>query len=100
MDRSPALVGVGSEVRRDDELPGFDHLGLMLAAAQQAYADCGIDPARTDAVLVPRGLWSDRDPGRVLADRLGAPDARTTLAELGVAQISIIRRACQLIAEG
>lgn len=100
MERSPVLAGVGAEVRRGDELPGLDHLGLMEVAARQALDDAGIDPRRVGAVLVPRGLWRDRDPGRVIADRLGAHDARTTMAELGVPQLSIVRRACQLVADG
>lgn len=72
----------------------------MVAAARDAFADCGTDSRRTDAILVPRGMWGDRDPGRVVAERLGASRARTTLAEIGVSQLSIVRRACQLIVEG
>ena len=100
MDVTPVLVGVGAEVRRDDELPGLDHLGLMTAAAEHALADAEVKAAAVDVVLVPHGLWATRDPGAVVADRLGAGDARTVLAEVGVSQLSIIRRACQLIADG
>jgi acetyl-CoA C-acetyltransferase len=98
--RSPVLVGVGAEVRGDDELPGLDHVGLMLAAAEQAFADAGIDSSLTGAVLVPRGSWGAGDPERMVAQRLGAPDARTTMAELGIPQLSIMRRACELIVDG
>ena len=100
MTRTPVLVGVGAEVRRDDELPGLDHLGLMTAAAEQALADAGVAAERIDVVLVPHGLWPTRDPGRVIAERLGARGAHTILAEVGVSQLSIVRRACQLIADG
>jgi acetyl-CoA C-acetyltransferase len=100
--RTPVLVGVGAEVRRDDDLPGLDAMGLMVAAAEQAFADTGVDglASRTGAVLTPRGSWGAGDPGRYVAERLGAAGARTTMAELGVLQLSIIRRACQLIADG
>src|SRR3954447_14288275 len=84
MDRTPVLVGIGAEVRRDDELAGLDHLGMMTVAAEQALADAGIDGSRVGAVIVPRGLWQTRDPGRVVAQRLGAPDAHTVLADLGI----------------
>jgi acetyl-CoA C-acetyltransferase len=98
--RSPVLVGVGAEVRRDDHLPGLDHIGLMVAAAEQAFADAGVDSSLTGAVLVPRGSWGAGDPERTVAQRLGAPGARTTMAELGIPQLSIMRRACELIADG
>lgn len=98
--RTPVLVGVGAEVRRDDELPGLDHVGLMVAAAERALADAGVDGALTGAVLVPRGSWGPGDPERVVAQRIGAPDARTTMAELGIPQLSIMRRACELVADG
>jgi acetyl-CoA C-acetyltransferase len=98
--RSPVLVGVAAEVRRDDELPGLDPVGLMVAAAERAFADAGVPSDLTGAVLVPRGSWGAGDPERVVAQRLGAPDARTTMAELGIPQLSIMRRACELIADG
>lgn len=98
--RSPVLVGVGAEVRRDDDLPGLDHVGLMVAAAETAFADAGVPSDLTGAVLVPRGSWGAGDPERVVAQRLGAPDAHTVMAELGIPQLSIMRRACELIADG
>ncbi|MCU1376391.1 MAG: acetyl-CoA acetyltransferase [Actinomycetia bacterium] len=72
----------------------------MVVAAEQAFADAGIDSRLTGAVLVPRGSWGAGDPERIVAQRLGAPEARTTMAELGIPQLSIMRRACELIAEG
>lgn len=97
---TPVLVGVGAETRRDDDLPGLDHVGLMVAAAEQAFADCGVDGSLTEAILVPRGSWGPGNPARTVAERLGAPGARTTIAELGILQLGIMRRACQMIAEG
>lgn len=91
---------MGAITRRDDELPGDDHVGLMVAAATQALEDAGIKGEAVGAVLVPRGSWGLGDPERVVAERLGAAGARTVMAELGIPQLSIMRRACELLADG
>jgi acetyl-CoA C-acetyltransferase len=98
--RRPVLAGVAAEVRRDDELPGLDPVGLMVAAATKALDDAGIDASLVGAVLVPRGSWGQGDPERVVAAKLGAPGAHTVMAELGIPQLSIMRRACELVADG
>lgn len=97
---TPVLVGVANVTRHDEELPGPTHVDLMEAAATAAFADAGADPSRTAAVIVPSGSWGGGNPGRIVADRLGAPDARSIVAELGILQLSSMRRACQLIADG
>lgn len=98
--RTPVLVGVGAETRHDDAVTGLDHVGLMLVAARQAFADAGVDGARAQAVLAPRGSWGAGNPAGVVAAELGATGARTVMADLGILQLSIMRRACQLIADG
>src|SRR5688500_3489488 len=72
----------------------------MLTAAEAAFDDAGVESKTTGAVLVPRGSWGAGDPERVVAERLGAAEARTVMAEVGIAQLSIMARACQLIAGG
>lgn len=91
---------MGAVTRRDDDLPGTDHIGLMVAAATQALDDAGIEGEAVGAILVPRGSWGQGDPERVVAERLGAAGARTVMAELGIPQLSIMRRACELVADG
>ena len=98
--RTPVLVGVGADVRRDNDLPGPSYLDLMLTAAERAYDDAGVESKTTGAVLVPRGSWSNGDPEHVVAERIGAPEAHTVMAEFGIPQLSIMRRACQLIVDG
>ncbi len=105
--RTPVLVGAGQVTQRIDELggpaAGVDALELMVEAAHRAVADAGASAALlADAthVAVPQGMWSYPDPGRLLAARLGAADARTTLAELGVLQQDVLTDACARIAAG
>lgn len=74
----------------------------MEAAARSAFDDTGVDgiAGRTAAILVPQGSWSVGNPAATLADRFGVPGARTTIANLGILQLSIMRRACELITSG
>jgi acetyl-CoA C-acetyltransferase len=94
------LVGVGADVRRDDELPGPSYLDLMVSAADRAFDDAGVETKTAGAVLVPRGSWNAGEPEHLVAERLGALEARTVMAEFGIPQLSIMRRACELIADG
>ncbi len=73
----------------------------MTTAVQRAGEDAQAPAllAAADAVFVPRGSWRYRDPGRIVAERIGA-DARTVIAELGVLQLTPFTRACGAIASG
>ncbi len=82
-DRTPVIVGVAHEVHR----PGapedvVDAVTLMIAALRSAGADTGVPGvlAELDRVAVVQGLWRWPDPGRLLADAVGASSARTALA--------------------
>jgi acetyl-CoA C-acetyltransferase len=72
---TPVLVGEGQVLQRcEDPREAAEPLALMLAALEQAGADAGAPELlrRADAIYVPRGMWRYGDPGRALAQRLGA----------------------------
>ena len=71
----------------------------MVTAAERAFDDAGIESKQTGALLVPRGSWGKGEPEHLVVERLGASDARTVMAEFGIPQLSIMRRACELILE-
>ncbi len=101
--RAPVLVGVGAVTQRATAAAdALDALELMVQAAERAGDDCGAQGVlgRTDLVLVPEGIWSYRDPGRAVAARLGATEARSVLAHVGVLQQTILTHAAQEIATG
>ncbi len=104
--RTPVLVGVAAVQQRIDEPGGgLDAVELMVAAAEAAGRDAGASAlgkmlAAVDRVFVPRGQWGAGDPGRVIAHRLGAVDARTLVAEIGVLQQTLLTHAETLIAAG
>lgn len=91
------LIGVG-EANEPAEA-----IDLMTVAAQRAIADSGARKAKAlplDAVIVPRGSWPYEDPGKEIARRLGAPEARSILGDLGVSQQGLISAALHMIVVG
>ncbi len=87
-------------------------MGVSAAAAEAvetmglALAEAGRDAGasrlleRVDRIAVPQGNWSYPDPARLVAERVGAPRARTELVELGIPQQSLINGALAAIAAG
>ena len=101
--RSPVLVGVGViQQREEDPAQAAEPIELMLRALLRAGEDAGATGLleRAGEILLPRGFWEYGDPARWLAQRLGAAQARTLVAEVGVLQTTLFGRAAQAIAEG
>ncbi|MEH6584459.1 MAG: hypothetical protein V7754_21175 [Halioglobus sp.] len=100
---TPILVGVAAVQQK---LQQFDEASepivLMEQALREAADDAGCTEllALADEILVPRGMWGYSDPGRLLADALGASSAKTVFAEFGILQQALMTRACQKIASG
>ncbi len=101
--KTPVLVGVGAVVQRAaDPATADEAVALMATALERAADDAGSRQLLTDAdgIAVPRGLWEYSDPARMVAARLGARQARTSLAEIGVLQPTLVNAACRDIACG
>ncbi len=86
--RTPVIVGVGQISHRDR---GAEPIELMARCAELAFADTG-DRAeamreRVDAVRIVWGVWPYRDPGRLVAERIGTSGARTTITTTGGNQV-------------
>lgn len=84
--RTPVIVGAGQI--NDREL-GSEPIDLMSRCIEAAIADTGSGAVRAaiDAVRVVWGVWPYRDPGRLVADRIGVGDARTSLTTVGGNQV-------------
>ena len=94
--RLPVLIGLGAAAA------SASVVDLMTDAVVAAAADAGA-PAlldRIDCIAVPQGSWSLTDPGRTVARRVGSPDARTLLCEIGVSQQEVINHALAAVAAG
>lgn len=82
--RTPVVVGVGQFLNRDE--PGREPVDLMEEALRIAQRDSGVADilSRADTVaVVPTFSWRYSDPGRVIRERIGAPDARTWYSSMG-----------------
>ncbi|MEW5809885.1 MAG: acetyl-CoA acetyltransferase [Actinomycetota bacterium] len=97
--RTPVLVGYG-QVNQHSESPDVEPVDLMVAAAREAA-----DPrvlAAVDAVRVVNLLsWRYRDPGLLVAQRIGAEKAATRYTGIGgnVPQ-TLVNLACLDIQQG
>jgi len=101
--RAPVVVGVGAVTQHAADLAdALDAFELLMLAAERADADSGVAGivARTDLVLMPRGTWSYRDPGREVVERFGADEVRSVVGEIGVLQQTLLTRAAQAVASG
>ena len=105
--RTPILVGVGTSSRPTDAAASdgesdIEPIDLMVESAVAALADAGGRglAERLGSVAVPVGNWSYADPGRLIADRLGARSASTVRVEIGVPQQTPVRVAVERILAG
>ncbi len=103
---TPAVVGVGQIVQRPGDVPLSDTLGpieLMAEAARLAAADSGVTDVlrRVQWIGVARGLSAVRDPGSLVADRIGVTDPATALSGLsGTSPQDLLAIAAARIAAG
>lgn len=97
--RTPVLVGAG-QVNQREETPQCEPVDLMAAAARAAA-----DPrvlAAVDSIRVVNLLsWRYRDPGLLLAGRIGAREAATQYTGIGGnTPQSLLNQACVDIQQG
>jgi acetyl-CoA C-acetyltransferase len=85
--RTPVLVGVGQlDVAAADADPADEPIDLIERVLRAAADDAGASRLLTaiDAVRVVSMLsWRYADPGALLAERVGAVDARTAVSPMG-----------------
>src|SRR6185503_15515319 len=101
--RTPVLVGAGTVIQRlDDPHAAAEAVALMVAACEAAADDAGCRDllSLAESIAVPQGMWAYADPGRLVADAIGARSARTTLARIGILQTELLGRAAAAIAAG
>jgi acetyl-CoA C-acetyltransferase len=100
---TPVIVGIGFEQQpSEDPAQCAEPLQLMVRAVRSAAEDAGSEAllAHVESISVPQGMWEYRNPGKLIADALGCPSARSILSDLGVLQLSLLSDLCRAIAAG
>ncbi len=100
---TPVLVGHGTAGQREsNHLVALDAAGLMTKAARTMLTPDMAGPVlpQVDWIGATAGLTSYPDPARLVAQAIGAPDAHTVLANVGVMQQTLVSRACSLVQSG
>jgi acetyl-CoA C-acetyltransferase len=101
--RIPIIVGIGFQQERlEDPTRCAEPYQLMVRAVRAAAADAGCEalPREFDSISVPQGMWQYRNPGKLIADALGCPAARSIVADLGVLQLTPLSDLCRAVAAG
>lgn len=92
-DDVPVVVGVAEVVHRDGpDFVSASATALIREAVEAALAGTTLGPV-VGEVLVPRGTWTETDPGRSIANAIGAPGARSIANVPGVPQLALVSRA-------
>jgi acetyl-CoA C-acetyltransferase len=84
--RTPMIIGAGQINSRERGAEPIDLMARCTELALDDTAAAGVR-GRIDAVRVVWGVWPYRDPGRLVAERIGAPSARTTITTVGGNQV-------------
>jgi len=97
--RTPVLIGAGQVNQRTEE-PGVEPVDLMALAAREA-ADPRVLAALDSIRVVNLLSWRYRDPGLLLAARIGAAQASTQYTGIGGnTPQSLVNQACLDIQQG
>ena len=100
---TPVIVGIGfHQERSEDPTECAEPYQLMVHAARRAAEDAGSAAllGQIESISVPQGGWEYRNPGKLIGDALGCSSAGSSLADLGVLQLSLLSELCCAIAAG
>jgi acetyl-CoA C-acetyltransferase len=100
---TPVIVGIGfAKEPSPDPTQCAEPWQLMVRAVREAAVDAGSEVllAQLESISVPQGMWTYRNPGRLVAEALGCPKARSILSDLGVLQLSLLSDLCRAVAAG
>lgn len=100
---TPVIVGVGfHQEQTKDPLESSEPYQLMVRAVRRAADDAGSQAllGQIESISVPQGMWQYRNPGKLIADALGCPSAKSVISDLGVLQLTLLSDLCRAIAAG
>ena len=100
---TPVIVGIGFDQEEGlDPTQCSEPYRMMAHAVRRAADDAGSEVLiqQIESISVPQGMWQYRNPGKLIADALGCPSARSILSDLGVLQLQLLSDLCRAIVAG
>ena len=102
MMNTPVVIGIG-DIQQKDNFNNLDEaLILMDKATKFAIEDTGNSKIKNyiDEILIPKGYWKYRDPGKWIAKENNFKEVKTSVSKIGILQQSLINLACNKIQAG
>ena len=100
---TPILVSYSTVQQKQEDLSQADEaISLMTQACQQAAAKIQQPDLlqQCSRIYVPEGMWGYSDPARIIAERIGAEQACSVFAKIGITQQTLMGEACARIQQG
>ncbi|HEY9035721.1 MAG TPA: hypothetical protein VIM96_03320 [Pseudomonadales bacterium] len=100
---TPVIIGVGfCQNHADDPLACPEPYQLMAEAVRDAAANAKDASllAQIDSISVEQGMWQYKNPGKLVADAVGCPNAKSILSDLGVLQLNPLFDVFEAVASG
>ena len=100
---TPVLVGAGLIMQREASAAAAkEPIALMIDASKAAGTDCCSPQLlkQVQRVSVPVGRWAYRNPGKMIADAIGAQGVMSVSALPGVSQQTLLSDTCSAISNG
>ena len=88
---TPVIVGVGFCQNHAADPTQCPEPYLLMAAAVKNAAKNAADTSlvsHIESISVEQGMWQYKNPGKLVADEIGCPNAKSILADLGVLQLN------------
>ena len=95
MMNTPVVIGIG-DIQQKDNFNNLDEaLILMDKATKFAIEDTGNSKIKNhiDEILIPKGYWKYRDPGKWIAKENNFKEVKTSVSKIGILQQSLINLA-------
>ena len=102
MMNTPVVIGIG-DIQQKDSFNNLDEaLILMDKATKLAIEDTGNSKIKNyiDEILIPKGYWKYRDPGKWVAQENNFKEVKTSVSKIRILQQSLINLACKKIQSG
>ncbi|MCB1615524.1 MAG: hypothetical protein KDI30_05875 [Pseudomonadales bacterium] len=102
-DNTPVVVCFSTvEENTSDLEQSHEAVTLMTNAALQAAKNIHCEGLlkNCNRIYVPEGMWAYKDPARLIAEKIGADNATSVFAKIGITQQTLMSEACQRIQQG